>query len=1809
MRKRLVLCGLAIMMGAMTSVFSQTFRHPGLLHSEEDFENIKARIAAGDEQTLAALDVLKNAPGVRGNHGGIWGVNDVIKRGISGDENYMNAYRNAHRAYQLALLWKLTGDENAANGAIEILNAYRIWNKALGGNTNISLIPGFTGYEFINAAEIMRDYDKWPKEEFELFKQYMIDVWFTVAQDFLERRHDTVFREQNWYHYHSNWGLGNAMFCISLGVLCDLPDLYNYGMYWLKEGPGNESVCVTSLHPEAFGQGLSGYGWGLIPWFHKDSRGPLGYFCQMQESGRDQGHSMAALGLLSYALQIAYNQGDNAFCNLYNPLIPGKAGAMMVAGAAEYVAAYNSGIDDLPYTTNWWMAGLNGTGRGQWRPIWQLFINHFKNRMGVDMPYCQTMKNIIGIEGGGGSYGGNSGHYDHTGFGDLMHYDKPVTADKVPTIIMPTISGTGINRRYAEIRNVEPGTKLTLTATVLKGETDTGNWKWDDGSEGNQRVITADGSRLYRVTYTNENGVESEQMFSVAVRGEGVRGTLNVTASYNGRLVEGENVLMGVGRQLTVTTSYTNWNFIEREEWFDENGNLLGTGGSHTYTLKDTEEHKLIFRLTNQSGVKIERTFNIIPNKNDVTDKLADPDCKNLDLWKTNVDGFQKMSTAISGFNAAFIERFRPAEEDGLTCWGQETFKISQTVEGLTPGKYELGAMAIATQQAKVGTGAKEHVKDIYLFADGVHTSVATLDNAPEYFSVMLYVGEDGKFTFGAKNLSDQNYGNSANGANWFAMDNYTLLYLGTDHLEEDLARMRQEAEAITENSVTTGVYANLQELKLLMGNDIATAVTYQRVLGEAKLIQARYSEFITIYNRYKAHVDENNVTCEPLTEAMDALMSADDAEKFYAAYNAMERAWVLYLENAEVQVDLTSKVSDADFPATGADVWFDEITAWKTEALGGNYRIFPIDGSDTKRGDALDVNMIERWCTASFAVGERVIYQVLSNMPIGVYRLEVATQKEHQTGCIELYANDGVSYVMSVAEMRKHSVVGEVTTDGKLDIGLRSAPGNACRWTTMSDVNLVYYSPVMMLKTIIAEAETLTYGIDDGTLQEVLAEAKTLLSEGEATERMAAYHALKDAIKQYRITNASETYPVDMTEKVKNASLDMCNTTHWMVTSSDAGYPMFNMGVAEFYHSTFNLSQVVNNLPVGNYRISMQARSNLATTNRNFYLYAKQTGGVAIKEFATDATIQEGTDLTLHLGQNADQMNADLSDGRISINVFSTDGKLTIGAVCEQTDMWCILNDFRIEFLGFGENDLLKNWSEVVEQVGELNRDSLPQAVEQILDKALNVDVQNISADSLSKALANLSAVAEQANSVKMAYGRYLAMKNILEVIAENSVPTYSSTMTTFKKAIATAETDVEKATTQAEINAHCEKMEAARQAYVVGAVPINGIGFDYTFKVPNASGKVEGTWLTDGTGNFGPMNNAEQNGEYVGNWFFEKWDIEGYIFNGGTRPIYQTVTGLPNGNYTLTMAAFRVNQFGTEYVDDGISVYLNSDKVEVTSDVLNYYTVNGVVTSKKAEIGLVAGAVNTANWVGLADVSLMYYGVSDVLLSENDAELTVQDGLYCNATVEQEMTADGWNLVTLPFDLTSAQVKKVFADVKALDAIDIAEGICDIKFVDVREMKAGVPYLVQVKASVSSVTYEKVRIDFQSFNVGEVSVTSGDVTLTLKGTSGVTTLDNHNAFRFTGKAFFRAETGDEVKGLSGYALLEGANNVHIMNVYVDGDLVSVQRVQSEQSDENVSVYSISGVLLRNNVKRENALKGLPQGVYIVNGKKQVVH
>ncbi|MCD8318038.1 MAG: hypothetical protein LUC45_03910 [Paraprevotella sp.] len=439
-----------------------------------------------------------------------------------------------------------------------------------------------------------------------------------------------------------------------------------------------------------------------------------------------------------------------------------------------------------------------------------------------------------------------------------------------------------------------------------------------------------------------------------SVRGEGIKGTLSVTATYNGQAVTGTDLLMGQGRNLSITTAYTNWNYIESEEWYDENGTRLATGGSYTYTLKDDQEHQLIFRLTNQSGVVIEKTFHIIPNENELTSSLPDPDCEDPSLWTTNVDGFQRGTAVIDGFSQPFIERKREASEGGLLCWGQERFDISQTVRGLKLGKYEQGASVIATQQGKNGEAAKNYVKDVYLYADGAHTAVSSLDGVPGYFVVDFYVGDDGQVTFGAKNMTDQNYGYYGKGMKLFAIDNFSFIYKGPDVLASVLSDMREQVAEVKKDEVTSGLYETLKALDR-KADDVNTAVLYQRALGEVRELQVHYKEYMSVYHIYKEYVETNNVDDGNLKTALAAFEAAGSPEEFFQAFDCLCKAWKEYHPRAEKTMDVTYWLPDGGALTPSEDAgMYDYFTRWMTDVEEGNYRILAIDGSDAARGDAV---------------------------------------------------------------------------------------------------------------------------------------------------------------------------------------------------------------------------------------------------------------------------------------------------------------------------------------------------------------------------------------------------------------------------------------------------------------------------------------------------------------------------------------------------------------------------------------------------------------------------------------------------------------------------------------------------------------------------------------------------------------------------------------------------------------------------------------------------------------------------------------
>ena len=299
-------------------------------------------------------------------------------------ENYALLFNDAAAAYQCALRWRVSGDDRYADKAIEILNAWSSTLKQISGSTDNCLARGIYGYQFANAAEIMRTYKGWKPEDFERLKNMMLTVFAPQNQRFLELHNGTIDE-----HYWANWDLCNMASLMAIGVLCDRRDLYDVVVKYFKEGRGMGSIkhAVNFIHPDGLGQ-----------W---------------QEMGRDQGHTTMGIVLTAVICEQAWKQGDDLY---------GYDNDRLLAGC-EYVAKYNLG-EDVPFAKyvnkkHGTMTKTSDVARGAPRPGWEIVYNHYVKRKGIPAPYTTKMAEHVRPEGGGGDYGPNSGGFDQLGFGTL----------------------------------------------------------------------------------------------------------------------------------------------------------------------------------------------------------------------------------------------------------------------------------------------------------------------------------------------------------------------------------------------------------------------------------------------------------------------------------------------------------------------------------------------------------------------------------------------------------------------------------------------------------------------------------------------------------------------------------------------------------------------------------------------------------------------------------------------------------------------------------------------------------------------------------------------------------------------------------------------------------------------------------------------------------------------------------------------------------------------------------------------------------------------------------------------------------------------------------------------------------------------------------------------------------------------------------------------------------------------------------------------------------------------------------------------
>jgi len=577
------------------------FIHPGLLHTEADFERIRAQLAAGNPTVTAAYNQLVASKYANGEAS--WPTETIVRGGTTG-QNYINTCRGAAIAYQNALRWKIEGNRNCAQHGVNTLMNFARIAKYFGGDSNWALAAGLQGYQFANAAELLRDYDGWSADDFAEFKQWMLSMWYNGNMQFLRYRNGTWENGNKWWrapgHYWSNWTLSNALSVISIGVLCDDPYIYNQGMSFFKY-----DQCGTFVDPRTadpiINDGLTEFLGNFVVTTAESEleTGAYGRLGQMNESGRDGAHSAMALGLAVDIAKTGWNQGDDLFSYMDHRL----------AAGIEFMAGQILSVADMPWTNyQYTSSGYAYTDSrapiqtgyamsAETRPYWGTIIGHYEGVKGVTMPLSDQV--FASYQPDPVTNIAVSGNADHLGYSVLMNTRDtrlaPSTA--VPTELRPkmTYSGTlnGFNipfiereqerglvsghtlyhnelgavvNNYWDATQAAPnGQTVTLEALLPSGETDTGQWRWDTGETSKTITVSTDVSHVYRVTYTNRNGVESQQCFSIAANGDCVFTPATQQIHVGGSYMGSTEAEVPYGSAVTLTVLPTNG--IGSYEW------------------------------------------------------------------------------------------------------------------------------------------------------------------------------------------------------------------------------------------------------------------------------------------------------------------------------------------------------------------------------------------------------------------------------------------------------------------------------------------------------------------------------------------------------------------------------------------------------------------------------------------------------------------------------------------------------------------------------------------------------------------------------------------------------------------------------------------------------------------------------------------------------------------------------------------------------------------------------------------------------------------------------------------------------------------------------------------------------------------------------------------------------------------------------------------------------------------------------------------------------------------------------------------
>ncbi len=473
--------------------------------------------------------------------------------------------------------------------------------------------------------------------------------------------------------------------------------------------------------------------------------------------------------------------------------------------------------------------------------------------------------------------------------------------------------------------------------------------------------------------------------------------------------------------------------------------------------------------------------------------------------------------------------------------------------------------------------------------------------------------------------------------------------------------------------------------------------------------------------------------------------------------------------------------------------------------------------------------------------------------------------------------------------------------------------------------------------------------------------------------------------------------------------------------------------------------------------------------------------------------------------------------------------------------------------------------------------------------------------------------------------------------------------------------------------------EIDAAVRNAALDVDAFNGMNLDVTYKIDNQgfNRNNNNTWnqsnakyLNTSSGNIYRLDDPPHNGKYYYG-LMSQAEAGGMISRGFTAPAtgwYKAqcqgvsksgkavVFAKANGNEAVTVPLNEVT--GVESYNSMVSDAHKQDRVNLGIDFYdNKYPVEVYFHAEEGDyimIGIqqLVGYDTNNDLTAFDDFQIKFLG--EIFVLDEDYTASTEENEYTRAhegvTVILHRTFSKkdngsyyWNTLTLPIDMTGAQVKNVFGDgVKLAEAtgLDDENPYCiTFQTVDANDgITAGHFYLIQPAK-------EPATPAGKTINIINKEMTGPLYTLGRRNVSKISELQTefedggwnhptHNSIRYHGTYLKKdggVPGGSYVFSKGNMYHIKNAQNVKGFRFWIEDEepnpngqakpfTLSISGVEDQQesqqiitsisevetvTDDNAAVYSLSGQFLG---KGKQLLNSLPKGIYVVNNKKYMV-